>query len=35
VLPTNSGAIRVYEAAGFTRRRTLHLAVVFPPSAQV
>jgi len=35
VLPTNTGAIRVYEAVGFTRRRTLHLAVVSPPSAQV
>jgi predicted GNAT family acetyltransferase len=35
VLPTNTGAIRVYEAAGFTRRRKLHLAVVIPPSRQL
>jgi predicted GNAT family acetyltransferase len=35
VLPGNIGAIRVYEAAGFTLRRTLHLAVVSSPSAQV
>ena len=28
VLPANTGAIRVYEAAGFTRRRSLHLAVI-------
>jgi ribosomal protein S18 acetylase RimI-like enzyme len=35
VLPTNTGAIRVYEAAGFTRRRTLHLAVVIPPPRQL
>jgi predicted GNAT family acetyltransferase len=34
VLPANTGAKRVYEAAGFTRRRMLHLAVVSPPSAQ-
>jgi predicted GNAT family acetyltransferase len=32
VLSTNTAAIRVYQSAGFTLRRTLHLAVVFPPS---
>jgi predicted GNAT family acetyltransferase len=32
VLPTNTAAIRVYQSAGFNLRRTLHLAVVFPPS---
>jgi predicted GNAT family acetyltransferase len=34
VLPTNTAAIRVYQAAGFKLRRTLHLAVVFPPSRE-
>jgi predicted GNAT family acetyltransferase len=34
VLPTNSGAIRVYESSGFTQRRTLDLAVVFPPATK-
>jgi len=34
VLPANTGAIRVYEAAGFTLRRKLHLAVVSPDSSR-
>ncbi|WP_263354409.1 GNAT family N-acetyltransferase [Acidicapsa acidisoli] len=34
VLPTNTGAIRVYESVGFTRRRTFDLAVVLPPAKE-
>ncbi len=34
VLPTNTGAIRVYESVGFIWRRTLDLAVVFPPATE-
>jgi predicted GNAT family acetyltransferase len=34
-LPGNTGAIRVYQSAGFTVRRTLHLAVVLPPSHEL
>jgi GNAT superfamily N-acetyltransferase len=34
VLPTNTGAIRVYEPVGFARRRTFDLAVVFPPAKE-
>jgi len=34
VFPTNTAAIRVYEAAGFKLRRKLHLAVVSRPSRE-
>ena len=30
-LSGNAGDIRIYRSVGFTRRRTLHLAVVLPP----
>jgi ribosomal protein S18 acetylase RimI-like enzyme len=32
VLASNVGAIRVYRSVGFVLRRTLHLAVAFPPT---
>ena len=32
VLGSNVGAIRVYRSVGFVLRRTLHLAVAFPPT---
>jgi predicted GNAT family acetyltransferase len=34
VLVTNTSAIRVYESVGFALRRTLDLAVVFPPARE-
>jgi ribosomal protein S18 acetylase RimI-like enzyme len=34
VFPTNTSAIRVYESVGFTRRRSLDLAVVLPPATE-
>lgn len=32
---TENAAVRVYQSVGFTLRRTLHLAVVFPPAREI